>query len=246
MPDNRGLDLVHVSDADVQHGAAVIVAAGSGKRMGFDKTLTPVAGEPLICHAVRAFDLCRNISEIVVVTAPEREESMADVLKNFSKPVRVVRGGETRQDSVLAGLSAVSDSCALVAIHDAARPLVTPDFISRCFAAAREFGGSVAAERLTDTLQQEDADGFCDSPVPREGLWRMQTPQVFSRVLLLAAAEDAAASGVVLTDETSVMRRAGHPVYLVENPDWNIKVTLPRDVGVVDFLLRARAAESMS
>jgi len=227
-------------------GAAVIVAAGAGRRMGFEKTMTPVAGEPLVCHAVRAFDLCEEISEIVVVTAAEREASVFEVLQVFSKPLRVVRGGETRQESVLAGINATSASCDWVAIHDAARPLITPDFISRCFAAAFEFGGSTAAESVSDTLQRGDENGFCAGVVDRSSLWRMQTPQVFQRAALLAAIRDAQESGVTLTDETSAMIRAGHRVHLVENPDWNFKVTLPKDVGVAEFLLRSRAAESMT
>lgn len=226
--------------------AAVIVAAGSGRRMGFEKTMTPVAGEPLICHAVRAFEFCTDIHEIVVVTAADRESTVAESLQIFSKPLQVVRGGETRQESVLAGLRAVSGTCDMVAIHDAARPMVTPDLISRCLVAAREFGGSSAAERVTDTLQRADETGGCTGVVDRSGLWCMQTPQVFPCSDLLAAIQNAEDAGVALTDETSAMLRAGHPVQLVENPDWNFKVTLPRDVAVADFIIRSRAAESLT
>jgi len=214
--------------------------------MGFEKTMTLLAGEPLICHSVRAFDLCDDISEIVVVTAADREAAVAEAVAGFSKPLRVVRGGDTRQQSVSAGLQAVSPVCEWAAIHDAARPLVTPDVIARCFASAREHGGSVAAERVTDTLQRADEMGFCDRVVDRVGLWRMQTPQVFRVAVLLAAISEAEATGVTLTDETSAMLRSGHQVHLVENPDWNFKVTLPRDVGVAEFLLNVRAAERMT
>lgn len=247
MSGNALVDLASASDLTKEpDGAAVIVAAGSGQRMGFDKTLITIADEPLIRHTVRAFDLCADIREIVIVTAADRETRTMEVLQGFTKQIRVVRGGKSRQESVLAGLNAVTNACPWVAIHDGARPLISTDLISRCFAAAREFGGSVAAERLTDTLQRASNDQFCGELVPREDLWRMQTPQVFQRESVRQACQTAADAGIILTDETSAMRRAGHRVFLVENTDWNIKVTLSKDVPVVDFLLRSRPTEPLS
>lgn len=211
--------------------------------MGFDKTLTPVGGAPMIWHSVNAFECAESIREIIVVTAAEREHSIREVLTAVAKPLQIVHGGATRQESVLAGLKAVSEASAFVAVHDAARPLITPDLVETCVDAARRFGGSAAAERVTDTLQRGREEQFCAEPLDRAGLWRMQTPQTFPLGLLLAACEDVTRSNWSATDETSVMRRAGHPVYLIENFDWNFKVTLPRDVPIADFLLRARSAE---
>jgi 2-C-methyl-D-erythritol 4-phosphate cytidylyltransferase len=224
--------------------AAVIVAAGSSRRMGFDKILTPLAGEPLLRHAVRAFELCAAVTEIVVVCAKEREEEARGLLGDVKKLSAVVAGGDTRQESVSNGLAAVSSE--FVAVHDAARPLVTATLIAHCFDAAVEHGAAVAAEPVTDTLQRADAGGSCEGIVARDGLWRMQTPQVFRADDIRRAMQAVIASGASVTDETSALQRAGGRVFLVENADWNFKVTYPRDVAVAEFILQSRAAASLT
>jgi 2-C-methyl-D-erythritol 4-phosphate cytidylyltransferase len=226
------------SREDVPSLSAVLVAAGSSRRMGFDKILTPLAGEPLVRHTVRAFELCADVREIVVVCAREREASIREALADAKKVVAFVSGGETRQESVTNGLAALAPDAEFVAVHDAARPLVTPDLISRCLAAA--------AEPVTDTLQRADDAGCCAEVVNREGLWRMQTPQIFRAGDLRRAMDAALAAGVSVTDETSALRRLGGHVFLVENADWNFKVTYPRDVALAEFILRSRAAASLT
>jgi len=226
--------------------SAVLVAAGSSRRMGFDKILTPLNGEPLVRHTARAFELCADVREIVVVCAREREVDLRAALDGIGKIAAIVPGGETRQESVCNGLAALGDDAEFVAVHDAARPLITPDFISRCLAAAVEYGAATAAEPVTDTLQRADDDGCCGEVVPREGLWRMQTPQVFRAADLRRAMDGVTAAGVSVTDETSALRRIGGRVFLVENPDWNFKVTFPRDVAVAEFILHSRAAASLT
>jgi 2-C-methyl-D-erythritol 4-phosphate cytidylyltransferase len=224
--------------------AAVIVAAGASRRMGFDKMLTPVGGEPLVRHAVRAFEQCATVGEIVIVCAKERELELRAVLADAQKVTAFAHGGETRQESVLNGLAAVRAE--YVAVHDGARPLVTPDLIVRCFDAAREHGASVAAEPLTDTLQRADESGCCAGIVDREGLWRMQTPQVFRTADIVKALESAMADGLSVTDETSAFERVAGRVFLVENGEWNFKVTFPRDVAVAEFILQSRGASSLT
>lgn len=224
--------------------SAVIVAAGASRRMGFDKILTPVAGEPLVRHAVRAFEQCAEVGEIIVVAGRAREQEIAAALAGARKLAAIVPGGAERQESVANGVARATGE--FVAVHDAARPLVTPEVITRCLEAAAGHGAAAAAERVTDTLQRADDGGFGAEIVDREGLWRMQTPQVFRRADLARALDAARAAGVSLTDETSALRRVGGRVFLVENPDWNIKVTTPRDVAVVEFLLQARAAASLT
>jgi 2-C-methyl-D-erythritol 4-phosphate cytidylyltransferase len=223
---------------------AVIVAAGSSQRMGFDKILTPVAGEPLIRHAVRAFELCEAVDRIVIVCSREREAEVRAVLGDAKKIAAIVPGGETRQESVWNGLEAVNAE--YVAVHDAARPLVTPSLITRCLEAAIEHGAAVVAEREIDTLQRADDAGCCGELVDREKLWRMQTPQVFRLADLRRAMEGVRAAGVTVTDETSALRRTGGHVFLVENTEWNFKVTFPRDVTVAEFILQSRAAASFT
>jgi 2-C-methyl-D-erythritol 4-phosphate cytidylyltransferase len=226
--------------------SAVIVAAGSSRRMGFDKILTPLAGEALIRHTVRAFEQCLAVREIVVVCARERETDMRDALSGVAKLAKIVPGGETRQESVLSGLDAIAREADFVAVHDAARPLITPDFITKCFDAAREYGASTAAEPVTDTLQRSDETRCCREVVDREGLWRMQTPQVFRADEIRRAMQGAQSAGVNVTDETSALRRLGGRVFVVENADWNFKVTYPRDVPVAEFILQSRAAASLT
>jgi 2-C-methyl-D-erythritol 4-phosphate cytidylyltransferase len=224
--------------------AAVIVAAGSSRRMGFDKILVPLAGEPLLRHSVRAFEQCAEVSEIVVVCAKECEDGIRAILGDVKKLSAVLAGGDTRQESVSNGLAAVTAN--FVAVHDAARPLVTASLITHCFEAAVEHGAAVAAEPVTDTLQRADANGRCEAIVEREGLWRMQTPQVFRSADIRGAMELVIAGGASVTDETSALQSAGGSVFLVENDDWNFKVTYPRDVAVAEFILQSRAAASLT
>ncbi len=225
---------------------AVIVAAGSSRRMGFDKVLTLLAGEPLIRHTVRAFEQCHAVHKIVIVCAREREADIRAALSGARKIAALVSGGGTRQDSVWNGVQALSGSMDFVAVHDAARPLVTADLVERCFAAALDRGASAAAEPVTDTLQRADDEGCVAEVVDRVGLWRMQTPQIFRTPDLRRALDGVRASGASVTDETSALRRMGGHVFLVENADWNFKVTYPRDVSVAEFILQSRAAASLT
>lgn len=217
--------------------SAVIVAAGSSRRMGFDKVLVPVLGVPLIRHTVAAFEACEVIGEIAIVVAEDRLEAVRVAVKGLSKVVAFPLGGASRQESVANGLNAVSGG--FVAVHDAARPLVTGELIERCVAEARASRAATAAERVTDTLQRE-ADGRGREVVPREDLWRIQTPQVFETGLLRRALASAAEEGVSVTDETSAVLRVGVTSALVENADWNLKVTILRDVGLAEAVLVGR------
>ncbi len=223
--------------------SAVIVAAGSSRRMGFDKILVPLLGEPLIRHTVAAFEACDAISEIVIVVAAERLDAVRDAVSEFSKVVGFPAGGASRQESVANGMTAVSGE--YVAVHDAARPLVTGELIGRCVAEARVSRAATAAERVTDTLQRGE-DGRGVEVVPRENLWRIQTPQVFETAVLRGALESAAADGVIVTDETSAALRMGVTSALVENVDWNFKVTIPRDVPLAEAVLRSRSGVAWS
>jgi 2-C-methyl-D-erythritol 4-phosphate cytidylyltransferase len=153
----------------------------------------------------------------------------------------VVAGGLERVDSVLAGVSALDDLApAYVAVHDGARPLITPSAISTCFTAAREIGAAVSAEPVTDTLHRTDSAGLARETVSRENLWRMQTPQIVETGLLKALLLGARTSGEAATDEISLLLRAGREARVVENPDWNFKVTYPRDLALAELLLKNR------
>lgn len=225
---------------------ALVVAGGSSRRMGFDKLTVSLGGLPLLAHTLRAFARCDAVDGIVLVAAPARMQEFEDMARKHAgeKFLQVVAGGAERDASVWNGLRSIGDEFAYVAVHDAARPLIRPSMIARCIAAAREHRAVVCAEPVTDTLQRADEELRIIEHVDRRGLWRMQTPQVFETELLRNCYNRVMAEGKYITDESMAVRLCGHDVFLVENPDWNIKVTYPRDVALVEYLLMHQGPET--
>jgi 2-C-methyl-D-erythritol 4-phosphate cytidylyltransferase len=217
--------------------AALIVAAGSSTRMGFDKLLAPLAGTPVILHTLRAFEHCPDIAGIWVVSGVEREPALRELAGSLTKLRGFVAGGPERHLSVWNGLRALSSDCTLVAVHDGARPLITPAQISRCTACAAEHGAAASARRITETVKRAGADGIVTGSVDREGLWVMETPQVFQLPLLRSAYEAVIRRGALVTDEVSAVQDSGHEVRLVENRSPNPKITLPGDLESAAALL---------
>ena len=215
--------------------SAILVAAGSSRRMGFDKLTSPLAGIPVLRRTLDAFLAADSIAEIVVVCPEERWCLLGG---GFSKPVKRVDGGADRQDSVVAGLAALSAKTGLVAVHDGARPLVAPADIDRSVAAALEFRAAALARRVTETLKRSDAADFSAGAVSRENLWFMETPQVFEIPLLLEAYEAVAAQGLTVTDEVSAMEAIGVQVKFIESIQPNLKITTPADLALAEALLR--------
>ena len=201
--------------------------------MGFDKLAAGLGGMPVLRRTLEALLAAESIAEIVVVCPPERWELLGG---NFTKPVRRVDGGVERQDSVAAGLAAISTSH--VAVHDGARPLISPGDIDRCVAAAHEHRAAALARRATETLKRSDAAGFSAEAVSRERLWFMETPQVFKTALLAEAYAAVAAQGLAVTDEVSAMEILGVRVKLVESTGWNLKITTPADLALAEAILR--------
>lgn len=214
---------------------AIIVAAGSSQRMGFDKLTAPLAGVPVLRRALAAFLTTDAISEIIVVCPLERWACLEH--GGFSKPVRRVEGGATRQDSVANGLAALATPAEFVAIHDGARPLVSPDDITRCVAAARECRAASLARRVTETLKRSDADAFSSQSVARDQLWFMETPQVFAVALLREAYAAVMAKGLVVTDEVSAIQAIGGRVKFIESIHPNPKITRPADLLLAAAIL---------
>ncbi|MBS0660240.1 MAG: 2-C-methyl-D-erythritol 4-phosphate cytidylyltransferase [Verrucomicrobia bacterium] len=219
---------------------AVIVAAGSGRRMGFDKMTALLAGEPVLRHTVRAFEECDDIRAIHIVTASAAREEVADFLRGARKVTAIVEGGAERHLSVWNGLRSLSPDAAFVAVHDGARALATPALISRCLAAAQAHGAASAAAPVTDTLKRAEPAGRIVDSVDRTALWAMQTPQVFAVPLLRRAYEAVLSRGEIVTDETSAVAALGEPVQIVPNDDWNVKITFPRDLPLAEWVLAAR------
>jgi 2-C-methyl-D-erythritol 4-phosphate cytidylyltransferase len=207
--------------------------------MGFDKLLASLGGVPVILHTLRAFQACPEVDEIVVVASPDRQEVIQRLADDagLTKLRAFVPGGAERHLSVWAGIQAVAAESDYVAVHDGARPLIHPAQISRCLAKARETGAAASARPVSETLKRVDEAGRVCGSVDRRGLWIMETPQVFARPLLVQAYEAVLQEGVLVTDEVSALERLGHPVWLVDNPTPNPKITWPPDLAVAERLL---------
>jgi len=222
--------------------SAIIVAGGSSQRMGFDKLFAVIAGEPVIAHSIRAFEHASSVSEIVVVARKERHDEIRKISRaaGFKKVRSIEPGGERRQDSVRAGLDRIDHAAKYVAVHDAARPLITPEQIERAFEQCRVHGSAALAQPVNDTLKRADADLLVVGLVDRHQLYAMQTPQIFERKLIEDAYRDVDAEKASVTDEVSAVERLGHKIALVLNDDFNFKITYPRHLPLADFILRER------
>ena len=219
--------------------SGVIVAAGGSTRMGFDKLTAQLGGRPVVAHSIAAFAAAVSIGELVVVVHPARTDEFRAWVGPFAgaRPVRVVPGGAHRQDSVRNGLAAVGPEFGMVAVHDGARPLVTPAQIDACVVAGLRFGAVSLAAPVVETLQRADSEGRIQELVDRGDLWAMQTPQVFRRDLLVRALATAEREARPFTDETAAVRHLGETVRVVENREWNPKITFPRDLELAEVWL---------
>ena len=223
------------------NATAILLCAGKGERLGagVDKALVPLAGRPLFAWSLEALERTPAIDRIVVV-GPVRK--MKDLLGASGLAPRKVtawcEGGRERQDSVARGLQAVPEDATLVAIHDAARALVTPDLITRVVGDAAQHGGAIVALALADTLKR-GALGVIETTVPRQGLWCAQTPQVFRREWIVAAH---AAASRQATDDAALVESLGHRVHLTPGDPLNFKITTPQDLELAEaWLTRASA-----
>lgn len=225
--------------------AAVIVAAGSATRMqGIDKIMAELGGEPLILHTLRAFQNSDDVQEIVLVTREELQEQLSQlcVAQKLSKVTKICKGGETRAESVRAGLDQVSDRCGFVAIHDGARPLVTQAVIHDAVRKAAKFNAAAPAVPVKDTIKVVHG-GVVESTPDRSALYAVQTPQVFAIELYRAALEQAIAAKEQLTDDCAAAEKYGLNVVITPGSDENIKVTTPTDLILAEALLQGRKGQ---
>ncbi|MBI5289440.1 MAG: 2-C-methyl-D-erythritol 4-phosphate cytidylyltransferase [Chloroflexi bacterium] len=226
----------------------IVVAAGRSERMGgVDKVFAQLAGRPLLAWTLAAFKRCDAIDGIVVVASEVSLQRMYEFVREWrfdAKVKAVVPGGATRQESVRAGLDAAGSAAiasAIVAVHDGARPLVTPDIIARGVALARETGAALCAVPARDTVKQVEGDPPVVTGTPaREGLWLAQTPQCFDRELLLKAHREA--GNTPATDDAALVEALGHAVTVYEGAWSNFKVTTQEDMIIAEALLRERFA----
>jgi 2-C-methyl-D-erythritol 4-phosphate cytidylyltransferase len=219
--------------------SAIIVAAGSSQRMGFDKLLSLLGDKPVVAHSIDRFEQCDQIDEVILVVRPDRRAEFQQIVNvcGFTKVKRLVDGGDERHLSVWNGIAQLSEVCEIVAIHDAARPLVSSDLIRQSVTLARACGAVSLAAPVVETVKRADVERNVTGSVDRSGLWAMQTPQVFRFDWLLDAYKRIVDSGRSVTDEVSALQEAGYPVRLLQNTDWNIKITFPRDLDLAEKMI---------
>ncbi len=225
--------------------SCIIAAAGRGVRFGREmpKSFYPVEGRPLLAWSLRALGAWGRIAEYVVMVPPGWEAEAARELAEEAPgaPVRVLAGGETRQESVAIGLESVVGAD-LVLVHDACRPIVSAQLIERVAAAAREHGAAVPALQVVETLGRLRDDAL-EGIVPRDRVVGIQTPQAFRYEVLSKALRSAGEAAHTATDESSLVLQAGFHVKVVEGEVWNIKVTVKEDLEIMGSFLSGRRLE---
>jgi 2-C-methyl-D-erythritol 4-phosphate cytidylyltransferase len=226
----------------------ILPAAGLGTRMAGPqpKQFLALDGIPILIHSLRAFAAVERVTAIfVAVRKPEFERVQAQIDEyGFADRVRVVEGGDSRQESVAHALTALpAQPDDIVLVHDAVRPLIDPATIDRTIDAVIEFGAAIVGLPAVDTIKQVErtAHGaLITSTIPREYVVLAQTPQGFRFELLRRAFAEATADGFIGTDEASVIERAGHPVAVVHGSQVNLKITQPGDLELAEFYLHQR------
>src|SRR6202158_744737 len=230
------------------HVTAIIAAGGRGLRFGgaLPKQLLAVGGRSILERSVALFLSHAAIDEVVVALPAEILADPPACLMSSPKPLRLVEGGARRQDSVISAFKAASERSDVIVVHDAARPLATGDLVSRTIAAAAESGAALAALAASDTVKRSACDPSSGAgtgellvaeTIPRESIFLAQTPQAFRRDVLRDALALAATLGEV-TDEATLVERAGRPVRLVQGEATNIKITTPEDLQIAEILVR--------
>ena len=228
--------------ADHPFCSVIVAAAGSSRRMeGQNKLMLPLDGIPVLARTLLALDGSRLIDEIVVAVREEDLLPTGDLCRLYgvTKPVKIVRGGESRLASVLAAALECREDAVFLAVHDGARPLADPELIDRVVALAHRTNAAAPAVPVKDTIKVV-RDGRVESTPDRALLRAVQTPQVFDAQLLRAALQSAQTLGAEITDDCSAVERLGKEVYLTEGSYENIKITTPEDMLLACELLRRR------
>lgn len=224
---------------------AVVPAAGRGTRFGSEtpKQYLEIDGQPLIAYTLATL-LAHPLVEGVVVAISGNDADWPGWKEFSGKPLLTAVGGATRAASVLSGIEALPESVRaddFVLVHDAARPNVALDDLQKLIERGREDPvGAILAAPVRDTLKRAGDDGGIDTTEPRERLWRALTPQMFRRLQLSKALEDAAKAGIEVTDESMAMERQGLRPLLVEGSEDNFKITTPADLARFEFILSQR------
>ncbi len=224
--------------------AAVIAAGGTGTRMQstVPKQFLEIAGKPILLHAVEGIAALEEVTQIVIALPPEHIAEAQSILRR--EPIRIdvqcVPGGSSRQESVRLGVAHIRPDTDIIMVHDAVRPICDPGMMKRVLKAAWENGAAVPGLPATETIQRRSGNGHVLPTPPREELYAIQTPQAFHAELIRSALNQAKEAGFLGTDESSVVRWAGHPVLVVEGAPDNIKITRPLDLEIAELLIAKR------
>ena len=236
--------LIRAVTGKKRFNSAVILAAGSGRRFSDNtaKQFVEVLGESVLVRSAMAFERSELIDEIIIVTRQADVEGCRNILKDkgITKVTRVVAGGDTRQESAKKGFDAVNPQCDFVAIHDAARCLVTPEMIEAAMETAYVSGACACATRATDSLKKTDSTNTIIETVDRENAWQVQTPQIFMADMYRAASYMGEKDNVQATDDCALCERLGFKVKLVDVGKTNMKITYPEDVIIAEAILKYR------
>ena len=233
--------------------AAIIPAAGLGTRMGADvpKQFLELDGMPLVMFTLRRLAACTAITDFFLSTRADDIVSLQNIVgkSGIGRPARVVHGGDTRQQSVANALAQVDPRTEIVLVHDAVRPFVTAAQVDRVIAEARTRGAAILGIPAIDTVKEvkraslpEDV-ALITATIPRERVVLAQTPQVFSYALLRDAFKKAQQDGIVGSDESAIVERFGHAVYVVLGSQRNLKITRPGDMDLARFYLEQERKE---
>lgn len=222
--------------------AAVIAAAGSSDRMsGEDKLFIDICGKPVLGHALSAFQRCELISEIIVVAREDRIAQVGELCGTYgiTKAVKVMCGGQTRLESVLTGVMAVSGNKRLIAIHDGARPCVEEETIAGAINAAAKYNAAAPGHRINSTIKRV-VDGTIIETIDRDNIYEIQTPQVFDADIIKAALTNASNKSIDVTDDCMAAELLGIKVKVTDGTQSNIKITTNKDVAIAEAILFAR------
>lgn len=221
--------------------SAVIVAAGSGKRMGADrpKQFLELCGKTIIERTAAVFSGCKSINEIIIVSSESGLEECKRLLKELEKEktIKYVLGGKERYESVYNGLKSLDERCGIVLIHDGVRPFVTEEIINASIDDASEYGACAVGVKSKDTVKICTDKGFVEYTPDRNCVYNIQTPQTFRKEIILKAYERAFEKGVFGTDDASLAENDGISVKITEGSYDNIKITTPDDLIVGEKIL---------
>lgn len=225
--------------------SAIIAASGNSTRMGFkySKQFIDLNGKTVIERTLMAFENCDLIDEIIVVCREIDRDEIMSIASKFSKFKAVVRGGDTRDRSVMNGVTACSDETEFFAIHDGARPLITTDEIKAVVSRAYETKAATLSTPVTDTIKVVDENDIITSTPNRAQLRAVQTPQVFEKELYLRAIDNAVKNNLSVTDDCSMVEALSEKVEVVTGSAENIKLTTAIDIVIAKAILDSRNTE---